>query len=88
LRQASTIETGPDSLEVLETLLAGFSDDRGQHEKKVVISKDDLNLEADFGGLSLKELAASQPPDTTLVNKHKPKTAEDSTCCDPEKPKH
>ncbi|KAL6920790.1 hypothetical protein ACHAPO_004529 [Fusarium lateritium] len=78
LRQASTIETGPDSLEVLETLLAGFSDDRDHHEKKAIINKDDLNLEADFGGLSLKELAASQPPDTTAINKRKPKTTEES----------
>jgi hypothetical protein len=87
LRQASTIETGPDSLSVLETLLAGLSDDRDQHEKKV-INKDDLNLEADFGGLSLKELAASQPPDTTVINKRKPKTTEESTCYAPRKSKH
>lgn len=80
LRQASTIETGSDSLEVLETLLAGFSDDRDQPQKKAVINQDDLNYEVDFGGLSLKELAASQPPDTTIYNSRKPKTTEESMC--------
>ncbi|KAJ4258694.1 Vacuolar protein sorting-associated protein 52 [Fusarium torreyae] len=79
LRQTSTIETGPDSLEVLETLLSGFSNDRDQTEKrKTVITQDDINFEADFGGLSLRELATSQPPDTSIANNRKPKTAEDS----------
>ncbi|WXC56311.1 hypothetical protein SNK03_002241 [Fusarium graminearum] len=78
LRQASTIETGPDSLEVLETLLAGFSNNNAQTEKNPIINKDDLSLEANFGGLSLKELAASQPPDTTTPYKRKPKTTEES----------
>ncbi|RGP76798.1 hypothetical protein FLONG3_5103 [Fusarium longipes] len=78
LRQASTIETGPDSLEVLETLLAGFSDERDHPDNKTIINKDDINFEADFGGLSLKELAASQPPDLTTANTRKPKTTEGS----------
>lgn len=78
LRQASTIETEPDSLEVLETLLAGFSNNNAQTEKNPIINKDDLSLEANFGGLSLKELAASQPPDTTTPYKRKPKTTEES----------
>ncbi|RBR22797.1 uncharacterized protein FIESC28_04360 [Fusarium coffeatum] len=78
LRQASTIETGPDSLEVLETLLAGFSDASDQPEKKTTIYQDDLDFEADFGGLSLKELATSQPPDTTISDNRKPKTTEES----------
>ncbi|KAG5791299.1 hypothetical protein H9Q69_009638 [Fusarium xylarioides] len=78
LRQASTIDTGPDSLEVLETLLAGFSSDREQADKKAAINEDDINFEAVFGGLSLKELATSEPPDTTTVSNRKPKTAEES----------
>jgi vacuolar protein sorting-associated protein 52 len=78
LRQASTIETGPDSLEVLETLLAGFSSDHGQSDKKTAISQNDINFEAEFGGLSLKELAMSEPPDTTTTSIRKPKTAEES----------
>lgn len=83
LRQASTIETGPDSLEVLETLLAGFSDASDQPEKKTTIYQDDLDFEADFGGLSLKELVTSQPPDTTISDNRKPKTTEESRCCAP-----
>ncbi|KAF4444020.1 SAC2 [Fusarium acutatum] len=78
LRQASTIDTGPDSLELLETLLAGFSSDREQADKKAAINEDDINFEAVFGGLSLKELATSEPPDTTTVSNRKPKTAEES----------
>ncbi|KAL5602046.1 hypothetical protein FOBRF1_009579 [Fusarium oxysporum] len=78
LRQASTIETGPDSLEVLETLLAGLSSDRDQADKKTVINQDDINFDAVFGGLSLKGLATSEPPDTTTTSNRKPKTAEES----------
>ncbi|KAF5582115.1 SAC2 [Fusarium pseudoanthophilum] len=78
LRQASTIDTGPDSLEVLETLLAGFSSDREQADKKTAINEDDINFEAVFGGLPLKELATSEPLDTTTVSNRKPKTAEES----------
>ncbi|KAF5025463.1 hypothetical protein F66182_2439 [Fusarium sp. NRRL 66182] len=79
LRQTSTIETGPDSLEVLETLLAGFSTDRDHVEKqKNAINQDDISFEVDFGGLSLRELATSQPPETTITSHRKPKTAEES----------
>ncbi|RBR15741.1 hypothetical protein FVER53590_07290 [Fusarium verticillioides] len=78
LRQASTIDTGPDSLEVLETLLADFSSDREQADKKTAINEDDINFEAVFGGLSLKELATPGPPDTTTASNRKPKTAEES----------
>ncbi|KAF5621266.1 SAC2 [Fusarium sp. NRRL 52700] len=78
LKQASTINTGPDSLEVLETLLAGSSSNREQADKKTAINEDDINFEAVFGGLSLKELATSEPPDATRVSNRKPKTAEES----------
>ncbi|KAF5656067.1 SAC2-like protein [Fusarium sp. NRRL 25303] len=78
LRQASAIDTGSDSLEVLETLLAGFSSDREQDDKKTAINEDDINFEAVFGGLSLKELATSEPPDTITISNRKPKTAEES----------
>ncbi|KAH7244632.1 Vacuolar protein sorting-associated protein 52 [Fusarium solani] len=78
LRQTSTIETGPDSLEVLETLLAGFSTDSDSATKQQTISQDDIDFEADFGGLSLKELAASQAPEPATFNTRKPQTAEES----------
>ncbi|KAJ4327265.1 Vacuolar protein sorting-associated protein 52 [Fusarium piperis] len=78
LRQSSTIETGPDSLEVLETLLAGFSTDSDSASKQTIISQDDIDFEADFGGLSLKELAASQAPEPATFNTRKPQTAEES----------
>jgi hypothetical protein len=78
LRQASTIETGPDSLEVLETLLASFPNDDDQSEKTFAINQDDISFEAEFGGLSLKELATSQPPDAATTNNRKPKSVEES----------
>ncbi|KIL90624.1 sac2 protein [Fusarium avenaceum] len=78
LRQASTIETGPDSLEVLETLLASFPNDDDQTEKTFAIKQDDISFEAEFGGLSLKELATSQPPDAATTNNRKPKSVEES----------
>lgn len=65
-------------MEVLETLLAGFSSDREQADKKTAINEDDINFEAVFGGLSLKELATSEPPDTITISNRKPKTAEES----------
>ncbi|RSL73164.1 hypothetical protein CEP54_000426 [Fusarium duplospermum] len=78
LKQSSTIETGPDSLEVLETLLAGFSTDSDSATKQKTINQDDIDFEADFGGLSLKELAASQAPEPATFNTRKPQTAEES----------
>ncbi|KAF5002331.1 hypothetical protein FGRMN_341 [Fusarium graminum] len=78
LRQASIIETGPDPLEVLETLLADFSIDHDHRPEKIsTINQDDISFEAEFGGLSLKELAASQPPDTATFNR-KPQSVEES----------
>ncbi|KAM0438851.1 hypothetical protein ACHAPT_001612 [Fusarium lateritium] len=78
LKQSSTVESGPDSLEVLETLLAGFSTDSDPTAKQKTISQDDIDFEADFGGLSLKELAASQAPEPATFNTRKPQTAEES----------
>jgi len=67
---------------VLETLLAGLSEGSDQPEKRTIY-QDDLDFEADFGGLSLKELATSQPPDTTISDNRKPKTTEESRYCAP-----
>ncbi|KAM5348475.1 hypothetical protein ACJ41O_008299 [Fusarium nematophilum] len=79
LKQTSTIESGADSLEVLDSVLAGFSTDGDQSAKQTTaISQDDIDFEADFGGLSLKELAGSQTPETTVLNIHKQQTAAES----------
>ncbi|KAM0354074.1 hypothetical protein ACHAPU_001109 [Fusarium lateritium] len=78
LRQASIIETGPDSLEVLETLLADFSNGHDHQPEKIsTINQDDISFEAEFGGLSLKELATSQPPDAVTFTR-KPQSVEES----------
>lgn len=78
LRQASTIETGPDSLEVLEKLLASLSDSASVPNQQSAISNEDIMRDADFGGLSLKELAASETPEPTVTSVRKPQTVEES----------
>ncbi|KAL6795708.1 Sac2 family domain-containing protein [Trichoderma sp. SZMC 28012] len=49
----------PDSVEVLEKLLAADSEVVGKTQSRAsLITPDDLTFDVDFGGLSLKELAA------------------------------
>lgn len=79
LKQTSTVETGPDSLEVLEKLLGTSSHNKGpSRTRDGHITEDDLEFDADFGGLSLKQLAASGTPETTASCVRRPQSAEDS----------
>ncbi|KAF7547790.1 hypothetical protein G7Z17_g7477 [Cylindrodendrum hubeiense] len=79
LKQSSTIGPAPDSREVLETLLASStSPDVSLDKENIPISEEDLDFDAEFGGLSLKELAASQPPETTVPSNRRPQTVEES----------
>lgn len=49
----------PDSVNILEKLLAADSEIVGKTQGKAsLITEEDLGLDVDFGGLSLKELAA------------------------------
>lgn len=64
LKQADVAYDGPSSLEILEQLL-GTPDDTAPHSS---ITDDDFQLDPDFGGLSLSELAKSEAPETQHVS--------------------
>lgn len=57
LRQTSTIDQGPNSLELLGKILQAFPAGDEKPSFQDVIREDDLDLDPNFGGLSLKELA-------------------------------
>ncbi|KAG5987060.1 hypothetical protein E4U54_005154 [Claviceps lovelessii] len=68
LRQSVTIPNLDDSLEILSRILtspkeAGVDGEASQKARASSITETDLELEVDFGGLSLQELASSQAPD-------------------------
>lgn len=73
-----SVDNGSDSLEVLDKLLASLSQkDRNENQRSSSICQADLGLEVDFGGLSLKELAASEPPENSAPASRRSQTAED-----------
>ncbi|KAH7137124.1 Sac2 family-domain-containing protein [Dactylonectria estremocensis] len=79
LKQSSTAGPPSDSQEVLEALLASSTNsDIPSEKKKISISEDDLDFDAEFGGLSLRGLAASHPPETTVPSNRRPQTVEES----------
>lgn len=57
LRQTSTIDQGPDSLELLGKILDTSAGGDESQRPQGVIRQDDLEFEPEFEGLSLKELA-------------------------------
>lgn len=78
LRQTSTFEQGPDPLQVLENLLkTGSSDKKVPDRTRSVITEEDLRLGVDFGGLTLKELAASDTTNATPASLQKTQTVEE-----------
>lgn len=83
LRQTSTIPSVSDSLETLEKLLKPQdeteSDLAKYNARTTSIVEADLTLDVDFRGLSLKELAASQPPDAAVSVRRQPQAVEECT---------
>ncbi|OAQ71205.1 Vps52 / Sac2 family protein [Pochonia chlamydosporia 170] len=81
LRQSSTVPNLADSLETLERLLRDPCEIDADNEKRKArttsIVEADLEFDYDFGGLSLKELAASQPPEDTSAVSRKAQTVEE-----------
>ncbi|KAH7031005.1 Sac2 family protein [Microdochium trichocladiopsis] len=64
LKQSTTVYSGPDPVTVLSAILG--NDDPGGEKidgNEYTISAEDLELELDFGGLSLRELALSEEPE-------------------------
>lgn len=79
LKQSSTIGPASDSREVLEALLASSASPEPPLEnQRISINEDDIDFDAEFGGLSLKELVASQPPETTVSSNRRPQTVVES----------
>ena len=79
LRQSTVIDDHPEPLEVLQKLLGAES--KGLDIKDVSGNgTNDLNLdeEPDFSGLSLRELAKSQP-ESDDIHSHVPQTLEECT---------
>lgn len=67
-RQSVATPNVNDSLNLLNKILTsqkkeGFNGEEGQNLLSSSITEADLELEVDFGGLSLKEVASSQTPD-------------------------
>lgn len=81
LRQASNIERPPDPLILLDKLLnVPFEHDGEIHDKVGGISEEDLEFEADFGGLSLQELA-TQVEDADNSESQAPRRLQTSEDC-------
>jgi vacuolar protein sorting-associated protein 52 len=79
LKQSSTVDPSRDSLEVLEKLLANISSrDTPSTNKSGPIELEDLEFDCDFGGLSLKELAAEEAPESLGPRPQQPQRLEDS----------
>ncbi|KAK0671065.1 putative vacuolar protein sorting-associated protein 52 [Cercophora samala] len=80
LRQSTTVDDAPDPEEVLARILGPLSADvaPAQHSSSAGITEEDLDLEFDFGGLSLQELAESDDADQPeAVDTYRPQTVED-----------
>ncbi|KAI0899957.1 Vps52-domain-containing protein [Annulohypoxylon nitens] len=82
LKESRTIYAGPDPVEILSTVLGDDERPAKSTTKPGVesissISTEDLQLEFDFGGLSLKELALSEEPTADGVGVYRPQAAEE-----------
>ncbi|KAI0888686.1 Vps52-domain-containing protein [Annulohypoxylon maeteangense] len=82
LKESRTIYAGPDPVEILGTVLGDDKQHAGSATKSVVesvssISAEDLQLEFDFGGLSIKELALSEETAADGVGVYRPQAAEE-----------
>ena len=81
LRQTSTVYEGPDALEILEGLLSsGVDDESGIGEHGGAIKEEDFQLDPDFGGLSLRELANSETQDNSTFSIPSPKSQSAEEC--------
>ncbi|KAI0161769.1 Vps52-domain-containing protein [Hypoxylon sp. FL1284] len=81
LKESRTIYSGPDPVEILENLLG----DEGQNASTATsrsapassISAEDLSLDFDFGGLSIRELALSEESAVGGDGAYRPQAAEE-----------
>ncbi|KAI5466575.1 Vps52/Sac2 family protein [Mariannaea sp. PMI_226] len=79
LKQSSAPDPESGSAEVLETLLTNITGfESTPTEQQTAISEEDIKLEVNFGGLSMKELVALPTPDRKVSSTQKPQTAGES----------
>jgi vacuolar protein sorting-associated protein 52 len=69
LKHSTTVHDGPSPEAILEKLLGTKSEGGGQNQPHS-ITDEDLELECDFGGLSLRELAAEKSPRSPEARQH------------------
>ncbi len=69
LKQSTTVEDAPGPEEVLARILGPSpgGETSGDRRESRGITEDDLDLDFDFGGLALRELANSESPDGGVV---------------------
>ena len=77
LRQSTTVDTGPDPEEILVRILGPLPDTAAPEENVTrPITEEDIELDFDFGGFSLRELATDDTSRLT-ADTYKPQTVED-----------
>ncbi|KAK1963626.1 Vps52/Sac2 family protein [Colletotrichum sublineola] len=78
LKQSQTTYDGPDSVEILGQILDTTSiTDSAASNTTGVITQKDFELDFDFDGLSLRELASSNKADTDEADNYRRQTAEE-----------
>jgi vacuolar protein sorting-associated protein 52 len=80
LKQTTTTTPSQDPVEILNQILGEDAGDSGSQHAKT-ITGEDLELEFDFGGLSLTDLAFSEDPASVeRANVHRSQTVEECMC--------
>lgn len=80
LKQSTTVDDGPEPLEVLEKLLGSKTSNKPTRGKgSSTITEEDLVCQFDFAGKSLRELALSEDVDVVPVEQYRPQTVEECT---------
>ncbi|KAK3987802.1 Sac2 family-domain-containing protein [Cladorrhinum sp. PSN332] len=81
LKQSTTVDDAPDPEEILARILGPLPDDGRDtsldEDDSVKITEEDLALDFDFGGLSLRELAEGDVTELEAVETYRLQTVED-----------
>jgi vacuolar protein sorting-associated protein 52 len=83
LKQSSTVHQGPDPVEVLSQLLGEQDQAASGVANPSIIGDEDFELDFDFRGLSLRELALSEDTLADDADKYRPQTADECTFSEP-----
>ncbi|KAK9800122.1 putative Vacuolar protein sorting-associated protein 52 A [Seiridium cardinale] len=77
LKQSTTTYSGPEPVDILNTLLGEGTTDGDNQAAPTAITQEDLELDFDFGGLSLTELALSEDAIEESAIVHRSQTIEE-----------